>query len=235
MAKPKLNPTIISIIKKKTGLAEATIRKNISFLRADYPQCTINAVAQLYARKNGFSVMQKLSPEDKSTIPHNEVVNPKIKIERTFTKKKEKTISFITYDSNDYFIKGHIDEVNNSYTKGCYTSCLILARKIIENLIIDILRTKYPDSTKENKELYYDIPRKRYLDFSVVLKNLYDKRNEFGIAKAKIIDRLYQKAIKFKEQANDKTHSWFHLVKSRNEINDLEIQYIIELIKQIEK
>ncbi len=235
MAKPKLNPKIIDIINKKTGLAETTIRSNISNLRADYPQCTINAVAQLYARSKGFSVMQKLSQEDKATIPHNEVIKPKVKIERKISKKKENIISFITYESSDYFIKGHFEEVNKAYTKGCYTSTAILARKIIENLVIDILRNKFPPVSKENKELYYDIKRKRYLDFSVVLKNFYYKRNDFGITKSKIIDRLYQKALKFKEHANDKTHSWYHLIKNQNEINDLEIQYIIELIKQIEK
>lgn len=235
MANPKLNPKIIDIIKKKTDLAEATIRKNISILRADYPQCTINAVAQLYARSKGFSVMQKLSPEDKATMPHNEVIKPKVKIERKTSKKKENIISLITYDTTDYFINGHIKEVNRAYTKGCYTSASILARKIIENLVIDILRNKFPPVSKENKELYYDIHRKRYLDFSIVLKNIYDKRNDFGITKAQIIERLYDKALKFKGIANDKTHSWYHLIKNQSELNDIEIQYIIELIKQIEK
>jgi hypothetical protein len=235
MARSKLNPKIIEIIVKKTDLAEASIRSNISNLRAKYPSCTINAVAQLYALEKGFSVMQKLSHEDKLTIPHNEVISPKIKIEKKPIKKKEIIIQLIKYESNDYFIVGHIQEVNKSYSKGCYTSCSILARKIIENLIIDILRRKFPPIKIENKELYFDIHRNRLLDFSIVLKNLYDKRHDFGISEAKIIARLYQKALKFKDDVNDNAHSWYYLVETRQEIDDLEIQVIIELIKLIEK
>ena len=235
MANAKLNPKILEVLSKKSGLKESTIRQNISKLKRSYPKCTLNAVAQIYASSLGFTVMQKLSQEDKNTIPHNEIVNPKIKIQKKQIVKNEKTINFISYTSDGFFIKGHIDEVNKAYTKGCYTSVLILARKIIENLIIDILRNKYPDNSKKNKELYYDIPRNRYLDFSIVLKNLYFKKKEFGITKAKVIQRLYQKSKTFKDQANDKAHSWYHLVKNRKEIDDLEIQYIIELIKEIEE
>jgi len=233
MAKTKLNSAIISIIKKKTGLAEATIRKNISFLRADYPQCTINAVAQLYARANGFSVMQKLSPEDKATIPHNEVVNPKIKIEKKNISKKEKITEIIIYDTNDYFIKGHIKEINKAYSKGCYTSTHILARKIIENLILDVLVSKYPPTSLDNLNVYFDVKQNRTKDFSVLLKNLLDKKKDFGFEKAKAIERFYQRAKNFKDDANDKTHSWYHLVESKTEVDELKIQGMIELIKII--
>ncbi len=235
MANAKLNPKILEVLSKKSGLKKSTIRQNISKLKRSYPKCTLNAVAQIYASSLGYTVMQKLSQEDKDTIPHNEVVNPKVKIQKKKTVKKEKMINFISYASDGFFIKGHIEEVNKTYTKGCYTSVSILARKIIENLVIDILRNKYSANTKKNKEIYYDIPRNRYLDFSIVLKNLYVKRNEFGITKAQVIDRLYQKSKIFKDHANDKAHSWYHLVKSKKEIDDLEIQYIIELIKEIEK
>ncbi len=231
----KLNPEIIEKIRKKTGLAIPTIRKNLSFLRSDHPSCTLNAVAQLYAKQNGFSVMQKLSPEDKATLPHNELVQSKIRLEKKVRKKKEVIRSIIAYETDDYFKKGHIKEVNRAYTKGCYTSVYALARKIIENLIREIITNKFPPTSKANRELYYDIAKNRVHDFSVLLKNLYDERQSFGIDKAKIIERLYQKAKNFKDDSNDKVHSWYHLVENEKEISELNLQTMIELIKKLEE
>lgn len=67
------------------------------------------------------------------------------------------------------------------------------------------------------------------------LKNLYDKRHEFSANSVKPIERLYEKAKIFKDSANDVTHSWFYIVKSKRELVNLKIQSIIKLIKTIQK
>lgn len=235
MGEPKLNPKIVQHLADKTGLAQGTIIKNISLLKRKYPSCTSNAVGQLYATSLGFSVMQKLKPEDKSSLPHNEITNPIVKITKKKVKSKEKIIEIIKYDTADYFIKGHINEINKAYTKGCYTSAHILARKIVENLVLDILVEKFPPTSPSNLEVYFDVKRNRTKDFSVLLKNILDKKNMFGFDKAKAIERLYQRAKNFKDDANDKTHSWFHLVESKTEVDELKIQGMIELIKKIKE
>jgi hypothetical protein len=235
MPQTKLNPIIIKKIRTKTGLAESTIRQQISILRADFPSCTINAVAQLFARQKGFSVMQKLSRDDKLSLPNNEVMKSKVKIEKKKTIKKEKIIEIVSFETDNYFIKGHINEINRAYSKGCFTSTYILARKIIENMILDLLIAKYPEKTKENISLYYDISHNRTKDFSLLLKNLLEKKDDFGIEKSKVIERFYQRAKNFKDDANDKTHSWYHLVESKSEIDELKIQAMIELIKKIKE
>ena len=140
----------------------------------------------------------------------------------------------INYETNDYFKKGHIEELNKAYSFGCYTSVFILARKIIENLIIDILKAKYPEKIKENKELYFDTAQKRFKDFGIILKNLKSKKSDFG-SENKAVERLYDLAKVFKVKANDKTHSWYHLVKNKKEVNDLNLEMIIEIIKKLEK
>ena len=156
-------------------------------------------------------------------------------LNQSLKKESEKLIELISYDSSNFFIKGHITEFNRAYTFKCYTGAYILSRKIIENLIIDILQVKYPpDVNQHNKELYWDINQKRFKDFSIILKNLYNKKDDFG-SKNKAIERLYQLARKFKDGANDKTHSWFHLVARPGELEDLQLQDMIELIKSIEK
>lgn len=234
MAKSKLNPEIVTMLSHRIGLAESTVKKNIYLLRKDYANCSANALAQIFARSRGQSVIKKLSKEDRNTLPNIEITKQNIKIKQKKSIKKEKQLKIIKYETNDYFKKGHIYEINKAYSKGCYISVHILARKIIENLIREILSKKYPPSKKENKELYYDIFQGRFKDFSVILKNLYDKRNDFEPEEIPIIKRLYQKAKKFKEDSNDATHSWYHLIENKKEIDDLNIQLIIELIKKLE-
>ena len=235
MRKASLKPQIIEYLKKKTGLAESTIRQNVSRFKTDYPGCTLNAVAQLFARSRNLTVMQKLSQEDKNTLPNTEIVKPRIKIRQKDTRKKEKIIKIIDYETNDYFKKGHIEEINRAYSKGCYTSVHILARKIVENLVREVISSKFPAKTQQEKELYFDTSQKRFKDFSVVLKNLYNRRHDFDPEAIKVIERLYQKAQKFKDDSNDATHSWYHLVESKKEIDDLNVQTIIELIKKLEQ
>lgn len=233
MRKSQLNPKITTYLVEKTGLSENTIRKNISLLKRKYASCTLNAVAQLYATSHNLSVMQKLKHEDKLTLPHNEVVNQIVKIVKKRTSKREKDVEIIKYDTTDYFIRGHIREINRAYTKGCYTSTHILARKIIENLILDILVKKYPPTSLDNLNVYFDVSQNRTKDFSILLKNIFDKKKDFGFEKSKAIERFYQRAKNFKDDANDKTHSWFHLVENKTEIDELNLQSMVELIKII--
>ncbi len=161
-------------------------------------------------------------------MPLLDVIQPTTIVAKHGTKKAvKKIVRIIEYPTTDYFIRGHIDEVNRAYSNHCYTSVYILTRKIIENLIREILTKKFPPNSLENKELYYSVDQRRFKDFSVILKNLLDKKDDFDPAKSKAIMRLYDRAIKFKEDTNDATHSWFHLIENQKEIDELHIQSLI--------
>lgn len=229
----QLNSEIVAYLAKKLSKAPATIKKDISILKGSYGSCTSNAVAQIYAKKFGLSVLGKLDAEDKSCLPNIQVTAPVV-IQGKKIEKKEKIQNYFDYDTTNYFIKEHVKEVNLAYTKGCLTCANILIRKIIENLIIDILRKKYSSNSLHDKQLYYDVTKGRYLDFSAVLHNLFTKKTDFGVNEKKIIERLHQLAKDLKDNANDKTHSLYHIVKRRKELDDLDIRSIIELIKELE-
>ncbi|MGD8456017.1 MAG: hypothetical protein PVF83_06515 [Anaerolineales bacterium] len=229
-----LDKKILTYLAKKTGKKEKTIRNNLSKLSANFPSTTQNGLAQIYAQQNGFSILNRLSKEDKQSIPNNKVINAAVTIKRKQFTTKRKIIELIKYDTDNYFVSGHIKEINKTYTNGCYTSVHILARKIIENKIREVLSNKFPPTTKENKELYFNISQNRFKDFSVILKTLYDKRKEFEPKKIKVIESLYKKAKKFKDESNDATHSWYSLIERKSEIDDLNLQSMIELIKQLE-
>jgi hypothetical protein len=81
-------------------------------------------------------------------------------------------------------------------------------------LIHNILRKKYPPTSLVNKEIYFDIHRNRYHDFSKILNNLRNHANDF-IPDQNVINRICQLCEGYKESANDMTHSLYHVAKKR--------------------
>ena len=231
----RLDKNILEHLVSKTGKAPQTIKNRLAILHQNFPKCTMNAIAQIFSKENGFSIIKKLKKEDRESLPNlNYEPQHKVKVRKNNREKKKPV--FLVYDSPDYFIRGHIKELNNAYNSACFTSAFILSRKIVENLLIDILRKKFPESrNNENKELYYNILHKRFHDFGIIINNLYKKRNEFGIEGEKIIARINQLVKPFKNNINDKVHSWFHLVEKKSEFDDISIHQIIELIIKLEK
>jgi len=228
-SKPKLNPKILDFLHQRLNKPISTIRSEISVLKRNYPTATSNAVAQVYADQHGESVRRLIGKKDKLTIPSVVIEKPTILKSKEKGGLKEKNKVIIQFETTDIFLKKHIDEINKAYTKGCYTCVFVLVRKVFENLIIKILKTKYPT----NRELYFNTRKNRNLDFSVVLENLYEKRNEFDSDRKEPIERLNQKLKFFKNDANDKVHSLYHIVENSREVEDWNLDTIIALIKTI--
>jgi len=229
-SKPKLNPRILDFLHKRLDRPIASIRSDISILKRNYPQATLNAVAQIYAEQHEQSVRRLIGKEDKMTIPPHKIEKVPILKNKKKVNTKEQIKEIIHFATDDHFLKKHVAEVNRAYTKHCYTCVFVLTRKIFENLIIGILKGKYP----ANRDLYFDTPKARNHDFSVVLDNLFQKRGEFGDDKKLAIERLNQKLKPFKNDANDKAHSLYHIVENAKEVDDWNLDSIMALIKIIQ-
>ena len=228
--KPKLNPQVLDYLHSRLKKEVTTIRSDISRLKRDYPHATLNAVAQIYALQHRESVRRLINKEDKMTIPSVKIEKVPILKNKKKVKMKEKLKEIIHFETDDHFLKKHIAEINRAYTKYCYTCVFVLTRKVLENLIIGILKAKYP----ADPGLYFDIPKGRNHDFSVVLDNLYKNRSEFGGDKKEAIERLHQKLKSFKNDANDKVHSLYHIVESAKEVDDWSLDSIMAIITKIQ-
>ncbi len=89
--------------------------------------------------------------------------------------------NLIKLEFGDLFYDMLKKEINSGYKFGLYSGVAVLSRKLIENLLIDILRKKYPRSQKGNLELYYDKNRRRFHDFAILIENLEKRKREFEI------------------------------------------------------
>jgi len=63
---------------------------------------------------------------------------------------------------------------------------------------------------------------------------LKGKKDDFG-SENKAVERLCYLAKVLKDDANNKTHSWYYLVENKKEIENLNLRAIIEIIKKLEK
>ena len=134
----------------------------------------------------------------------------------------------------DDFYKRLIDEINRLYISGFPMSLSILIRKLLENLIIDILRKKYGT---EGLSLYYDTYRGRFQDFSVLLRNLDSNKEEFNYV-TQNLDSSIQKINQFRETGNSGAHSIDvnltinQISKDKDDINYL-VQFLLRILQNI--
>ena len=232
MRKTKLDPKILGKLKEKTKLKKSSIRSALSRIRKEHPFLTLNATAEIFAKKHGFSVGRYLNDKDRETLKSVEV--KKIKIPSARERQRKKIIKIANYETDDKWLRKHIDEINKAYSCSCYTATFILCRKVLENLLVHhILRKKYPENIRQHRSKYWDFDRNRILDFNKILANLRASSNDFAPEK-KLVERIYQLADGFKETANEMTHSLYHIATKR-EIDNKNFQDILDLIGRLEK
>lgn len=150
--------------------------------------------------------------------------NP-IKIEAISKRQLSKLIDI---DFSDIFYNELRDEINGAYQMGLFTSVMLLSRKLFENLIIEILRIKYPPNVPSNLELYFIKNEKRFQNFTILLKNIEDRKGDFTVDEH-IITEIISLIKPFRKSANLNTHSII-IVSNEKGILDFQIPHISALL-----
>jgi len=228
MVKQKLNPKIFYKFKKRfSDKTKNAISVKLSKLSRKY-NVTLNAAAEIWAKKEGFSVWGLLDDLDRESLKNKDFQTIPIK---KFPKSVKNEEMFVNYSSQNKFLKAHITEINKCYNYGAPTACYILIRKVLENLVVEIIKKKFPNRTEEEKEIYLSLGKGRIRDLSDLIKNLREKSRKFDPDEKKLIQRILQLSEEFKDDANDKTHSLYHL-SSKKELKEKNPQFIFDLIKE---
>jgi hypothetical protein len=138
-------------------------------------------------------------------------------------------------DIPDDFYRKLIDEINHLYKHGLALSLSVLIRKLLENLLIDILRKRYGTS---ELALYYDTSKRRFFDFSILLKNFESRQTDFQHITTNLDNRIIGEINSYRETGNSGAHSIDANVKieffkdKRNDLNYL-VQFLFRLLKNI--
>jgi hypothetical protein len=137
----------------------------------------------------------------------------------------------------DDFYRQLIDLINECYSKEIYPAVPIFCRKLLESLIIDILKKKYG---QKNIDIFYNKSYRQYKSFNSLLKELEDNIDDFKIDMPSIDKKFISSISKFREKGNTEAHVLeldfekykYELDKDRNEISHT-VKKLIRLLKYL--
>jgi hypothetical protein len=128
------------------------------------------------------------------------------------------------------------EEVNIAYSNPKLPNAvLMLSRKLIENLVYNLLEYKF--GKQRRIDLYYDTHQMRAHDFSVLLQNLQTNKSQYDTDQHDIIDKFLETVKPFKRDANSKVHKVIEYLDSMRRIDKFEIpemtQILLKLIDRV--
>lgn len=170
--------------------------------------------------QSALSVLSKMKSKNQKLTDENS------QFETTFENNSLLNIGF-----NDFFYGKLEEEINACYMNKAFTGTIILSRKLIENLLIDILRKRYSSTSKENLDVYFNTKKGQFHDFITLIKNLEEKQGDFVLEKVTLNEFLC--LVKpFRLKANANTHS-IVVVSNRQQIEEQNIPTMVALLKRI--
>lgn len=97
-----------------------------------------------------------------------------------------------------------IKNINRTYRMRVYDATLVLTRKLLENLLIDVLRSKYKT---ERLEFYYDTDSRRFKPFYQLVTNLENNLDDFKHFSSELDEDFIDGLNSFRQTANRGAHS----------------------------
>jgi hypothetical protein len=123
------------------------------------------------------------------------------------------------------------EEINKAYSYNILPAVQILIRKMLENLIIDILRKKY---TMKNIDLFFNTEKGRFHGFQHLLKNLTEKIDDFKAISPEFTKNFLREINSFREHGNATAHTLEINIKREEIKKDKDkLNYIIKLLTRV--
>lgn len=127
----------------------------------------------------------------------------------------------------DPFSKKLEEEINEAYKYGLPNASLILSRKMVENLVYNILQAKFGE---KRPEMWWDREKKRPMYLGRLLHNLAVTRDEFKYDQPHLISRFLELVNPFLREAGKKAHYIIEYLDSVEELEKLKIPEMIQLL-----
>ncbi|WP_154019044.1 hypothetical protein [Halococcus agarilyticus] len=102
------------------------------------------------------------------------------------------------------FYPGLIERINTCYQLGINDATLILTRKLIENLLIDVLRRKYGT---DRIEIYYDPDSSEFHSFYELIENFKELQSDFEHYSGEVDDNFIRELNSIRKPSNAEAHS----------------------------
>jgi hypothetical protein len=211
---------VISSIFGFSNEAEETSRlyRSQMFHDDDYPSCVMRFLENAFAVSPERAVsmvkyvIDELKKEGKIEEPEiarypalKSFLENKNFTDFSFIMPKAATTKYLeVQELPDDFYRDLLDMINRAYAYELYVVVCLLARKMLENLLIDILRKRFG---MEKLDLFYDTKYHGFREFKTLINNFENNLGEFQ----KIVPTLDSKFVKMlhslREQGNSAAHT----------------------------
>jgi hypothetical protein len=114
----------------------------------------------------------------------------------------------------DDFYREIVGLINRAYEAAIYPAVPILIRKLLENLLVDILRSYYGT---HDVSIFYDDDHGKFHDFGILIGHTRSRLSDFKWCGDLMNDELLRQLDKYREQGNASAHS-ITTTTSREEI-----------------
>jgi hypothetical protein len=122
------------------------------------------------------------------------------------------------------------EEINVCYEHNHPNAAFFLCRKMIENLVFNILEKKFP----KRVDLWYDTKNKVRHKFGFLVKNLYSERKNFSKPNIEsYIEKFNREVGLFRKEANTKVHYVFEYLSDKSELKKFKIKDLVQLLVKI--
>lgn len=227
------NDQIIGIVKigrlTNPKIVDTTTREGIIYSSefSDLIRFVETAITKIFIDKRSEIEFEKKKARKAATSKKKKGATPVIKVPET--KAKEEDIIDVKGDyPQSFYYKLH-DEINHCYGSNYPNATFFLTRKLVENLVFNILEKKFPNDV----DLWYDKGISYHLPLGVLIKNLYDKRNDFKPNAGRYIEKFNTDVGTFKKEANIKAHNIFEYLENKDELKKFKISDIVQLLINI--
>jgi hypothetical protein len=117
-------------------------------------------------------------------------------------------------------------EINATFKNGLFISTFMLSRKLIENIMLDILKTRFPPVSNENIDIYFDKEHEVHKDLNLLIDVFEHRKEEIPINSEELTEFIKElNLFKLKEDVN--SHS-INEIPDSIKIRKYHIEEIIE-------
>lgn len=130
----------------------------------------------------------------------------------------------------DDFYYDLIEYIDRAYSYNIFPAVRILNRKLLENLIVDLLRKRFGMS---EIDLFYDTKNRRFHGFNVLLKNMKDKIEDLKPISAAIDHDFLNSINQFRISGNSSAHTIeLHVTKEEIDKEKADLMFIVKVLSK---
>lgn len=165
-------------------------------------------------------------------LHRNDFINEDDKIKRLKFMKKKVALLFKFSHLPHVFYEMINKEITTAYRCKLYSAVRIFQRKFVENLMIDILRKKFPNDV----ELFFNTNKGRFRDFGELMDNIKNKIIEFKPYGFPDVHFIGNTISKFRKKGNSAAHSLLLNIKKKEIDADLPVfKHTIDILLEVFK